>query len=440
MKRESYRRPKTYGFCPGCSHGRILDALDRALVRLQWDPAEIVIVTDIGCVGLSDQYFATAAFHGLHGRSLTYATGIKVARPDLHVIVLIGDGGCGIGGTHLLNAARRNIGITTIVFNNLNFGMTGGEHSVTTPPHMRTTTTPMGNLEQPLNIAETVALNGAGYVWRGTAFDTELTDRLEEALRYPGFALLEVWELCVAYFAAINKVSAGRLRGMMEELGFRYGLLRRDEHRAEYAARLQAFAETQSHNAPPLVSHPIEPRFPPLVERRRSIVIAGSAGGRVRTAGHLIGTAAALSGLWATQRDDYPVTVRAGHSVSEVIIAPQEIRYTGVDAPDVLLLLSEDGYRKTRHYLDAMEGTAWLVVPPAFADLPTSARKLVLDPAQLGARGRQQRALAMTAAALASFGYFTPQALIRAAETISPAYADQNRAVVERALHELRDR
>ncbi len=432
MTPTTYRKPRKYGFCPGCSHGRILDALDRALVRLGPDPAEVVIVTDIGCVGLSDQYFATSAFHGLHGRSLTYATGIKTARPDLHVIVLIGDGGCGIGGTHLLNAARRNVGITTIVFNNLNFGMTGGEHSVATPPQMRTTTTPRGQIERPLNIAETVALNGAGYVWRGTAFDDDLVDRLEEALRHPGFALLEVWELCVAYFAALNKVSARRLQGLMEDLGFRHGLLR-NEPRPPYEAQLQALMQAESGTAP-LPTHPIEARFAPTLDRRRALLIAGSAGGRVRTAGHLAGMAAALSGLWATQRDDYPVTVRSGHSLSEVIIAPQEIRYTGVEHPDLLILLSQDGYRKSRHHLASLSPEAHLVTLPTFADLATPAQKLIIDPAALGARGRQQTAMATTAWALAKLGYFPAETLLAAAETLHPAYAAQNRALVEKAL------
>ncbi len=433
MKRESYRKDRPYGFCPGCSHGRILDALDRALVRLQWDPAEVVIVTDIGCVGLSDQYFATSAFHGLHGRSLTYATGLKVARPDLHVIVLIGDGGCGIGGTHLLNAARRNVGITTIVFNNLNFGMTGGEHSVATPPQMRTSTTPWGHLERPLDIAGTAALNGATYVWRGTAFDAELTDRLEEALRHPGFALLEVWELCVAYFAAMNRLSARKLKAVMEELDFRHGLLRH-EAREEYGHLLHALAERERSETPPLPPHPLPARFPPRLKERRSIVIAGSAGGRVRTAGHLVGTAAALSGLWATQRDDYPVTVRSGHSVSELIVAPQEIRYTGVEHPDLLVLLTQDGYRKAKHHLQAMSPQAWLVVPPAFADLSTTAQKLVLDPARLGARGTQAQAMAMIAAATHRLGYFDEATLLAAAEALNPRYAAQNRKLVAGAL------
>ncbi len=145
-------------------------------MKLGLDPAQTVIVSDIGCQGLGDQYFATNAFHGLHGRSIAYATGIKLADPDLKVIVLIGDGGTGIGGAHLLNAARRNIGLTVLVFNNFNFGMTGGEHSVTTPPGGITATTRGGNLERPLDLCATVAVNGAGFAWRGTAFDRDLAD------------------------------------------------------------------------------------------------------------------------------------------------------------------------------------------------------------------------------------------------------------------------
>ncbi|HSG79272.1 MAG TPA: thiamine pyrophosphate-dependent enzyme, partial [Acidimicrobiia bacterium] len=139
---ETYRNETPYPFCPGCGHGTILDALDEALRRLGRPPEEVVIVSDIGCAGLSDQYFGTSAFHGLHGRSVTYATGIKLARPDLEVVVIMGDGGTGIGGTHLVNAARRNVGITVLVFNNMNFGMTGGQHSTTTPEGSITSTTP----------------------------------------------------------------------------------------------------------------------------------------------------------------------------------------------------------------------------------------------------------------------------------------------------------
>ena len=113
------------------------------------DPKRTVLVSDIGCVGLADKYFLVHTFHGLHGRSFTYACGIKIAHPDLNVFVVVGDGGCGIGGHHLINAARRNIGIKVICFDNFNFGMTGGEHSITTPCEGITHSTPYGNIERP---------------------------------------------------------------------------------------------------------------------------------------------------------------------------------------------------------------------------------------------------------------------------------------------------
>jgi len=164
---ETFRTDDPYPFCPGCGHGSVLDSLNEALVTMALDPAEVVIVSDIGCAGLSDQYFTTSAFHGLHGRSTTYASGIKLARPDLTVIVLMGDGGTGIGGSHLISAARRNVGVTVVVMNNFNFGMTGGQHSNTTPEGSITATTPGGNLEHPIDICATVGVNGAGYPTRG---------------------------------------------------------------------------------------------------------------------------------------------------------------------------------------------------------------------------------------------------------------------------------
>ena len=198
-------------------------------MKLGLDPTRVVIVTDIGCQGLGDQYFATHAFHGLHGRSIAYATGIKLADPDLKVIVIMGDGGTGIGGAHLLNAARRNIGLTVLVFNNFNFGMTGGEHSVTTPPGGVTATTRAGNVERPLDVCATVAVNGAGFVWRGTAFDRDLADIIAEAVRSESFALLDIWELCTAYYVPNNEFSRKSLEATRTALGMAAGVLHRED-------------------------------------------------------------------------------------------------------------------------------------------------------------------------------------------------------------------
>ena len=114
-------------FCPGCSHDRSVHTLDRTLKEMGFKGSDVVIVSDIGCSGLFDTFFKTHAFHGLHGRALTYAAGIKLAQPHLKVIVTMGDGGLGIGGAHFLAACRRNLDLSLLVLNNFNFGMTGGQ-------------------------------------------------------------------------------------------------------------------------------------------------------------------------------------------------------------------------------------------------------------------------------------------------------------------------
>jgi pyruvate/2-oxoacid:ferredoxin oxidoreductase beta subunit/Pyruvate/2-oxoacid:ferredoxin oxidoreductase gamma subunit len=424
----TYRNDSPYPFCPGCGHSSILDRLDQALVRLQVDPRSVVLVTDIGCPGLSDQYFATNAFHGLHGRSITYATGIKLAKPDLTVIVIMGDGGTGIGGAHLLSAARRNIGITVLVLNNLNFGMTGGQHSTTTPEGAVTSTTPGGNLERPLDICATVGVNGAAYAWRGTSFDTDLAERIAEGINEPGFALLDIWELCTAYFVRSNRFSRRAINTAMEELGFARGLLFRrpvDEYAQRYRAAHAGDTATPSQGRRPI---PIE--FEHRLTTPIELMVAGSAGAKVRSAARLFGEAAIRSGLWVTQRDDYPITVRSGHSISTLTLALEETPVVGAGVPDVLVILSEEGLAKARPTLQQMTATTVVVATPGLVAEPAAARVDVVDPVEDGARvGKAQRALAVLAATLGRLELFPGEALRRAA-TDGP-FAEQNLAAID---------
>ncbi len=409
---ETFRTEDPYPFCPGCGHGSVLDSLNEALVMMELDPAEVVIVSDIGCAGLSDQYFTTSAFHGLHGRSTTYATGIKLRRPDLTVVVIMGDGGTGIGGTHLINAARRNVGISVIVMNNFNFGMTGGQHSTTTPEGSITSTTPGGNLEHPLDICGTVGVNGAGYVYRGTSFDKDLPQRMVDAIRHPGFALLDVWDLCTAYFVPKNKLGRKGLDTTMEGLGLDAGVLFEREV-AEYTeAYREAASRMGKRHAP--VTIPIE--YESGIDEPLSIVAAGSAGARVRSAARLVGLAGIRSGLWVTQRDDFPVTVKAGHSVSQLVLSPEEIPPVGVSVPDVLVLLSEDGLKKVGEMLEGMGPDQLVVALPEFAQVETKARVELIDPKGWTSRvPKAQFGLALLAAAVVRTGMFPPEALRAAA-------------------------
>jgi pyruvate/2-oxoacid:ferredoxin oxidoreductase beta subunit/Pyruvate/2-oxoacid:ferredoxin oxidoreductase gamma subunit len=429
----TYRNEKRYPFCPGCGHGPILDHLNQALVRLQLDPNRVGIVSDIGCSGLSDKYFETNAFHGLHGRSITYASGIKLARPELTVIVIMGDGGTGIGGTHLLNAARRNIGITVMVFNNLNFGMTGGQHSTTTPAGAVTSTTPGGNLEQPLDVCATAVASGASFAYRGTSFDEDLPERIVEGIEHPGFSVLDIWELCTAYYVPKNRLTRKSLTETLERLDFRTGLLERRDV-PEYAAAYRA-AHAELRGEPTIAPQPVAPAFRATLDRRFCLVAAGSAGGKVGSAIRTLAHAAIASGLWAVQRSDYPITVRSGYSVSELVLGPEEIQYPGVSRPDALIILSREGRAKATRYLAAMGEEDRVFALPECADVETRARVTPIDPARASVRlATTDVALAVVAAAVQHLGLLPPEALEEAVRQVGGAHVDAGVQAVRAGL------
>lgn len=421
-----------FPFCRGCSHGPTLHHLDAALGRLALDPREVVVVTDIGCVGLSDRFFVTHSVHGLHGRSITYATGIKLVRPDLKVVVLMGDGGAGIGGNHLLHAARRNIGITVLVFNNFNFGMTGGQHSPTTPTGARTPTTVAGQVEQPLDLCGTAAANGAGFVARTLFNNPALPDILEAALRHDGFALVDIWEMCVRY-AHANRDDRDLLpANLMKQGAYPSGVIHQDHRRPEY---------TRAYRTATLTGHPdhrllqfVAPSHHHNLGAPVRCLLAGSAGARVRSTATLLGLGGVLSGLWATQRDEYPVTVAAGHSVSQVILSPQEILYTGFSHPDWALVLTAHGLRKSQHLLERMPPGGRLYLHADLWPVVTRAQVFLLDfagsPRPLS---EEKQALAGLAASLRHSDLYPLDAL-REAIHLQGAFAESNLALVEAGL------
>jgi Pyruvate/2-oxoacid:ferredoxin oxidoreductase gamma subunit len=322
-------------------------------------------------------------------------------RPDLTVVVIMGDGGTGIGGAHLLSAARRNIGVTVLVLNNFNFGMTGGQHSTTTPEGFLTPTTPAGNLEAPLDICATVGVNGAAFSYRGTSFDADLADRIAEGITTEGLAVLDVWDLCTAYFVPNNKFGRRQIDQTMEALGLESGVLYRNE-RQELAAAYRRLAEGQNEG---LRVKTVQSSVNPTLERRLHFVVAGSAGGRVRSAARLVALAAMRAGLWSAQRDDYPTTVKSGHSVSEVVISPEELHYSGVEHPEVLVIVSEDGFGKAGPYLEVMGGDDTVFVAAGLPHPETAAAVITLDPTQSEMRiPRASLALAMVAKAVHATG------------------------------------
>jgi pyruvate/2-oxoacid:ferredoxin oxidoreductase beta subunit/Pyruvate/2-oxoacid:ferredoxin oxidoreductase gamma subunit len=422
---ETYLNPRVgpLPFCPGCGHELFVRALDRALVKLQLDTANVVIVTDIGCIGLTCRHFITNAFHGLHGRSITYACGLKLARPELTVVAVMGDGACGIGGTHLLNVARRNIGITLVVANNFNYGMTGGQHSVTTPTGGKTSDTPWGNVETPMDLCATAAAAGAAWVYRATAFDKDLPEILAKAISQPGFAMIDIWELCTAYYQPKNELKKKGLFELIERLGLQLGL-QVDRPRAEYTehySRSYEAGKSAIREKPPIV-----PSHQHGLERQTGIIIAGSAGQKIKSTATLLAEGGIFAGLQATQKDDYPITVKTGHSVAEIVLSPERIDYTGIDEPDYLVLLSDDGVRRIRRRFASFPASCVVYADDSLELPPTPARVRRLA---LRAAGRQLGPLSVATAALGAFlqdtGVYPVEALARAIrEFQSPKIAE----------------
>ena len=186
-------------FCPGCGNGMILNSFVRAVDDLGWDVKDMLCVSGIGCSSwIPSPHFKGDTLHTTHGRALAFATGAKVFNPSLKTVVFTGDGdGSGIGGNHLIHAARRNIGLTCILVNNFNYAMTGGQIAPTTLHDAKTTTSPYGNPEQPFDIAKLVAAAGATYVAKWTTNHVlELTKSMKEAMQNPGFSFIEVLSQC----------------------------------------------------------------------------------------------------------------------------------------------------------------------------------------------------------------------------------------------------
>ena len=197
-------------WCPGCGIGIMLGALIRAIDRIGYEKDEIVLVSGIGCSGRLPVYVDFNTLHTTHGRALIFATGVKLARPNLKVIVIMGDGDAvAIGGNHFIHAARRNIDLTAIILNNSVYGMTGGQYSPTTPYGMKSTTTVYSNIEQDFKISELAVTAGAVFVGRGTVYHAKLLDSLiEKALLKKGFSVVEVISHCHTQYGRQNRLGS----------------------------------------------------------------------------------------------------------------------------------------------------------------------------------------------------------------------------------------
>jgi len=194
-------------WCPGCSYGIVFKSLLRAVDSQGLDRDDIALVSGIGCASRLPGYVDFNTLHTTHGRALAFATGLKMAKPDKHVLVVSGDGDAtAIGGNHFIHACRRNIDITLLVFNNFIYGMTGGQYSPSTPPGRFASTMPYGNVDFAFDIPALAKGAGATFVARGTAYHAAALDKLiVDAMRHRGFSVVEIVNACPTTYGRRNK-------------------------------------------------------------------------------------------------------------------------------------------------------------------------------------------------------------------------------------------
>ena len=203
--------------CPGCGNGIIAHSVLRAIDELGMDIDNFVFVSGIGCAGwIPSPYFNADTLHTTHGRPVAFATGVKLAKPEINVMVFSGDGDlAAIGGNHFIHAARRNIGVTVLCVNNGIYGMTGGQVAPTTPRDAKTTTTPYGNLEREFDLCELAKAAGAPFIARWTTYHArQLTRSIKKTFSRKGFSFIEVISQCPVQYG--RRIGAGNAVQMME--------------------------------------------------------------------------------------------------------------------------------------------------------------------------------------------------------------------------------
>ena len=188
-------------WCPGCGDFGVLSAFYKALADMNMDPANTVLVSGIGCSGRFPAFVEAYGFHGVHGRALPLATGVKMANPDLTVVVAGGDGDAfSIGAGHLPHAARRNVDLTYIVMDNQIYGLTKGQPSPTSPHGMEKKAAPYGSPDYPINPILMALAYGASFVARGfSSRPKDVTELVKQGIRHKGFAFIQVYSPCVTF-------------------------------------------------------------------------------------------------------------------------------------------------------------------------------------------------------------------------------------------------
>lgn len=406
----------TLPYCKGCGHGTAARSIAAALEATGLPPENLCIVSDIGCVGLVDALLPTLhTVHTTHGRSTAFAAGIQIADALLYdnrlkIVVMIGDGGATLGLLHLVAAAQANVDITVVLHNNHLYGMTGGQGSGFTPEDWITSTTRGGNPFPPLDMMGILRASGAAKLGRYQATDPALPGHLREAIEHPGFACIEVLELCTAFGVKWNAMNARKLRDLAEVTGEPLGPCEtRGADRLPFAAAWRDSAPTKA-GAGLRVAEAGPPSSDLGLASALRVIVAGTAGEGVQGASALCTQAAVELGLFATRKNDNLVTQGTGYSLSELVLSPDRIHHTGIEVPDVLLITSADGLKRVAGDLRRMGEGGLAVVDASLEELPETRAVVVRLPlrAELGAKNAALGALGF---ALARTRAFPPERL-----------------------------
>lgn len=360
----------TLPFCKGCTHHTISTNTEKALQKLGKDLLDVILVTDIGCLGIIDKAFDTHTAHGLHGRSVALASGISagINNPDKKILVFIGDGGATIGIQHLLDAAHNGYNMTVVIHNNMLYGMTGGQPSEFTPQGFRTPTLPDGAQHPGYDICGLVTAAGASYVSRITGIG-DISDQLAEAFSRDGFSLVEVMEICTSYGVKSNP--GMKLKALIEEAGIEIKV---------YADKEPKKYVTPDKGDTPTLFSPklqIEEEFDHKLEKPVRIFLSGTAGEGVQSVADMFIRAGMRCGLNGTKKGSYPVTVGVGFSAANLILSPEPILYTGAPHPDVIIVTSEDGLNFARKLILGASEESLLIIDSSLEIPPTKARTVV---------------------------------------------------------------
>ncbi|MCF6182875.1 thiamine pyrophosphate-dependent enzyme [Lutibacter sp.] len=324
-------------FCPGCGHGVCVRSTSKALENLGYGAKDVVMVSDIGCAGLVDPLFATHTIHGLHGRSPALGLGVTLGldNPNKKVVVVQGDGGATIGLQHILEASRRNVDMTLIVLNNLLYGMTGGQMSGLSTSNFKQFKHSDDNAE-PYDIVNLAYSAGAAFSVRvNNISNFEAT--LKEAIEIPGFSLVELSSLCTSH-------------GMKKILEFKNYVVEEEKFTNKRPVGVSLRRNTASLFSKVKV---LDTQFNSTISETIGVVIAGSAGGGIQSAAKMLAQAGILSGLYATMKGEYPITVGTGFSAAEVILSKKPIQFTGLEKPSVALAVTEDGWNKVKNRISS---------------------------------------------------------------------------------------